>query len=89
MVLSQLYGRVHDCTGLNPSRNPAMKILMSSTRGIGFAYLGNGYTDTELDPDGNSVWYFDSLRDELELGKKAYDVHADVVISKEKHTHHE
>lgn len=51
-----------------------------------FAYLGNGYTDAELDPEANPVWYFDVLRHELELGKKAYDVHADVMICKEEQT---
>ncbi|PKY06945.1 FAD/NAD(P)-binding domain-containing protein [Aspergillus campestris IBT 28561] len=24
-----------------------------------FQYFGNGYTETELDPEGNSTWYFD------------------------------
>jgi hypothetical protein len=24
-----------------------------------FAFMGNGYTETELDPDGDAVWYFD------------------------------
>lgn len=37
-----------------------------------FAYMGNGYTDTELDPKGNSVWYFDVLKKELEEGTKAF-----------------
>ena len=44
-----------------------------------FGYLGNGYTSAELDPEANPVWYFDSLRHELDLGKKAYDVHGDVI----------
>lgn len=24
-----------------------------------FQFMGNGYTETEIDPDGNPVWYFD------------------------------
>ena len=24
-----------------------------------FQFMGNGYTATELDPDGDPVWYFD------------------------------
>lgn len=24
-----------------------------------FQFMGNGYTETELDPDGDPVWYFD------------------------------
>jgi len=24
-----------------------------------FAFMGNGYTETELDPNGDAVWYFD------------------------------
>lgn len=24
-----------------------------------FQFMGNGYTETETDPDGNPVWYFD------------------------------
>lgn len=24
-----------------------------------FQFMGNGYTECELDPNGNSVWYFD------------------------------
>lgn len=39
-----------------------------------FAYLGNGYTSTELDEDGNPVWYFDVLQEELELGADAFAV---------------
>jgi hypothetical protein len=38
-----------------------------------FSYLGNGYTSTELDAEANPVWYFDVLREELEMGRKAYD----------------
>jgi len=37
-----------------------------------FAYMDNGYTDAELDPKGNAVWYFDVLRRELEDGIKAF-----------------
>jgi hypothetical protein len=24
-----------------------------------FQFMGNGYTETEIDPDGDPVWYFD------------------------------
>ena len=24
-----------------------------------FAFMGNGYTETELNPNGDAVWYFD------------------------------
>ncbi|RVX67223.1 hypothetical protein B0A52_08657 [Exophiala mesophila] len=37
-----------------------------------FQYLGNGYTQTELNVDGNPVWYFDLLKEELDLGFKAF-----------------
>jgi hypothetical protein len=37
-----------------------------------FAFMGNGYTDAELDPEGNALWYFDVLKKELEEGKKAF-----------------
>lgn len=43
-----------------------------------FAYLGNGYTEEELDERGNAVWYFDVLRKELELGTRAYEVLGEV-----------
>lgn len=45
-----------------------------------FAYLGNGYTEAELDAEGNAVWYFDVLRRELELGKGAFDILGDVEV---------
>lgn len=37
-----------------------------------FAFFGNGYTETELDMESNSVWYFDVLKRELELGAEAF-----------------
>lgn len=37
-----------------------------------FAYMGNGYTDAELEAEGNPVWYFDILRKELEAGRAAF-----------------
>lgn len=37
-----------------------------------YAYLGNGFTETELNPAGNSVWYFDILEKELEQGPEAF-----------------
>ena len=37
-----------------------------------FAYMGNGYTDAELQDGVNPVWYFDILRKELEAGKAAF-----------------
>lgn len=37
-----------------------------------YAYLGNGFTETELDPEGNSVWYFDVLEKELQQGQQAF-----------------
>ncbi|EXJ56332.1 uncharacterized protein A1O5_12599 [Cladophialophora psammophila CBS 110553] len=37
-----------------------------------FAYLGNGYTEAELDENSNAVWYFDVLEKELELKNKAF-----------------
>ena len=40
-------------------------------RGNRFAYMGNGYTSTELDPNGNAVWYFDVLERELAKGTNA------------------
>jgi hypothetical protein len=39
-----------------------------------FEYLGNGYTATELDPEGNAVWYFDALGKELKMGTGVFDV---------------
>lgn len=39
-----------------------------------FAYLGNGYTQAELDQDSNPVWYFDVLHKELAMGTKAFQV---------------
>ena len=37
-----------------------------------FAYMGNGFTGTELNPNANPVWYFDVLQQELKDGKKAF-----------------
>ncbi len=37
-----------------------------------FAYFGNGFTSTELNPDANPVWYFDILERELKDGNKAF-----------------
>lgn len=48
-----------------------------------FAYLGNGYTAAELDPEGNAVWYFDVLRKELGLGREAFGVLGDVEVPEE------
>jgi cation diffusion facilitator CzcD-associated flavoprotein CzcO len=42
-----------------------------------FGYLGNGYTQEELDQEGNSVWYFDVLKRELDAGKAAFEVLGD------------
>ncbi|KIY03064.1 uncharacterized protein Z520_01531 [Fonsecaea multimorphosa CBS 102226] len=39
-----------------------------------FAFLGNGYTETELDEHGNPVWYFDVLGEELALGTEAFAI---------------
>ncbi|OQV02175.1 hypothetical protein CLAIMM_07414 isoform 2 [Cladophialophora immunda] len=39
-----------------------------------FTYLGNGYTNTELDEDGNPVWYFDILEKELNSKIGAFDL---------------
>lgn len=39
-----------------------------------FAYLGNGFTETELDPEGNAVWYFDILEEELQQGQQAFEI---------------
>jgi len=35
-----------------------------------FSFFRNGYTNTELDPDGNAVWYFDAMEKKLKLGRK-------------------
>ena len=37
-----------------------------------FAYMGNGFTSTELNPDANPVWYFDVLERELKDENKAF-----------------
>lgn len=37
-----------------------------------FSYWGNGFTETELSVDGNAVWYFDVLDNELEKGFGAF-----------------
>ena len=42
-----------------------------------FAYMGNGFTSTELSENGNAVWYFDILDREHARGTKAFwDVEA-------------
>lgn len=37
-----------------------------------FAYLGNGFTETELDAEGNAVWYLDILGKKLKQGQHAF-----------------
>jgi hypothetical protein len=39
-----------------------------------FAYLGNGYTETELEEESNPVWYFDVLKTELHEAADAFAV---------------
>ena len=59
---------------LKEPRYEDMEIEYAGNR---YAFMGNGYTETELDPEGNPVWYFDVLKRELDLGSMAFDVVGD------------
>lgn len=63
--------RLHWFEALKEPRYEDMIVEYSGNR---FSYLGNGYTSTELDADANPVWYFDTLREELEAGTKAFSI---------------
>lgn len=63
--------RMHYFEVLKEPRYEDMEIEYAGNR---FEWLGNGYTQCELDVQGNPVWYFDVLRREHEMGRAAYDV---------------
>ena len=69
--------RMHWFEMLKEPRYEDFDIVYTGNR---YSFLGNGYSQTELDPLGNAVWYFDVLRHELDMGKKAYNIHEDVKI---------
>jgi len=62
--------RLHYFEVLKEPRYEDFDIEYSGNR---FSFLGNGYTSTELNPSADPVWYFDVLREELEMGTKAFD----------------
>ena len=63
--------RLHYFEALSEPRFEDFEVKYHGNR---FAFLGNGYTETELDVEGSAVWYFDVLAKELGEGTKAFDV---------------
>jgi hypothetical protein len=55
--MGKLTSRLHYFEVMKKVRYEDLNITYRSNNR--FQFMGNGYTETEIDKDGNAVWYFD------------------------------